>query len=119
MQFETIHPFLDGNGRIGHLLIVLQLVAEGLLREPVLYSSLFFKTHRSLYYELLNEVRVSGDWERWFGFFAEGAQASATQAVHTAQAVLVLVRADRDRVTTLGRPQARRWHCTQRCNASR
>jgi hypothetical protein len=81
VQFETIHPFLDGNGRIGRLLIVLQLVADGVLREPLLYPSLFFKTHRALYYELLNEVRLNGDWERWLDFFAEGVQASATQGV--------------------------------------
>ena len=106
VQFETIHPFLDGNGRIGRLLIVLQLVADGLLREPLLYPSLFFKAHRSLYYELLNEVRLSGDWERWLDFFAEGIAASATQAVHTAQALLALVSADRDRIATMGRPAA-------------
>lgn len=106
VQFETIHPFLDGNGRIGRLLIVLQLVAEGLLREPLLYPSLFFKAHRPLYYELLNEVRVSGDWERWLDFFAEGVEASATQAVQTAQGLLALVTADRDRVATLGRAAA-------------
>jgi Fic family protein len=104
VQFETIHPFLDGNGRIGRLLIVLQLVADGLLREPLLYPSLFFKTHRALYYELLNDVRISGDWERWLDFFAEGIAASATQAVNTAQALLALVSADRDRIATLGRP---------------
>ena len=104
VQFETIHPFLDGNGRIGRLLIVLQLVADGLLREPLLYPSLFFRTHRALYYELLNEVRASGDWERWLDFFAEGVAASATQALHTAQALLALVLADRDRIArTLGR----------------
>jgi Fic family protein len=106
VQFETIHPFLDGNGRIGRLLIVLQLVADGLLREPLLYPSLFFKAHRALYYELLNEVRLSGDWERWLDFFAEGVTASATQAVHTAQALLALVSADRDRIATLGRAAA-------------
>ena len=106
VQFETIHPFLDGNGRIGRLLIVLQLVAEGVLREPLLYPSLFFKTHRPLYYELLGDVRLSGDWERWLDFFAEGVQASAAQAVHTAQALLALVQADRDRVATLGRAAA-------------
>ncbi|RDE51215.1 MAG: Fic family protein [Candidatus Accumulibacter meliphilus] len=106
VQFETIHPFLDGNGRIGRLLIVLQLVADGVLREPLLYPSLFFKTHRSLYYELLNEVRLRGDWERWLDFFAEGVQASATQAVVTAHALLALVNADRDRIATLGRAAA-------------
>jgi len=81
VQFETIHPFLDGNGRLGRLLIVLQLVADGVLRAPMLYPSLFFKAHRALYYELLNEVRLRGDWERWLDFFAEGVQVSATQAV--------------------------------------
>jgi len=103
LQFETIHPFLDGNGRIGRLLIVLQLVADGVLREPMLYPSLFFKTHRSLYYELLNAVRLNGDWERWLDFFAEGIETSATQAVHTANTLLTLVDADRDRIAGLGR----------------
>lgn len=70
VQFETIHPFLDGNGRLGRLLIVLQLVADGVLRDPMLYPSLYFKRHRALYYELLNEVRLHGDWERWLDFFA-------------------------------------------------
>jgi len=103
VQFETIHPFLDGNGRIGRLLIVLQLVADGVLREPMLYPSLYFKTHRALYYELLSEVRLHGDWERWLDFFAEGVQVSASQAVATANALLALVNADRDRVAALGR----------------
>lgn len=103
VQFETIHPFLDGNGRLGRLLIVLQLVADGVLREPMLYPSLFFKTHRALYYELLNEVRLRGDWERWLDFFAEGVQVSATQAVVTANALLARVNADRDRIAGLGR----------------
>lgn len=103
VQFETIHPFLDGNGRIGRLLIVLQLVADGVLRAPMLYPSLFFKTHRALYYELLNEVRLHGDWERWLDFFAEGVQVSASQAVATANALLALVNADRDRIAGLGR----------------
>ena len=103
VQFETIHPFLDGNGRIGRLLIVLQLVADGVLREPLLYPSLFFKTHRALYYELLNDVRLHGDWERWLDFFAEGVQASAAQAVVTAHALLALVNEDRARIASLGR----------------
>jgi Fic family protein len=106
VQFETIHPFLDGNGRIGRLLIVLQLVADGVLREPLLYPSLFFKTHRALYYELLNDVRVNGDWERWLDFFAEAITASAAQAVRTAQALLALVSSDRERLATLGRAAA-------------
>jgi Fic family protein len=107
VQFETIHPFLDGNGRIGRLLIVLQLVADGVLREPMLYPSLFFKTHRTLYYELLNEVRLRGDWERWLDFFAEGIEASAAQAVATANSLLALVNADRDRIAAgLGRAAA-------------
>jgi Fic family protein len=103
VQFETIHPFLDGNGRMGRLLIVLQLVADGVLREPLLYPSLFFKTHRALYYELLNDVRLHGDWERWLDFFAEGVQVSAAQAVVTANALLTLVSEDRNRIATLGR----------------
>lgn len=106
VQFETIHPFLDGNGRLGRLLIVLQLVADGVLRAPMLYPSLYLKTHRSLYYELLNEVRLRGDWERWLDFFAEGIEASATQAVTTANTLLALVNADRDRIADLGRAAA-------------
>jgi Fic family protein len=102
-QFETIHPFLDGNGRIGRLLIVLQLVADGVLRAPMLYPSLYFKKHRALYYELLNEVRLRGDWERWLDFFAEGIETSAKQAVVTAKTLLALVNADRDRIARLGR----------------
>ncbi len=102
-QFETIHPFLDGNGRLGRLLIVLQLVADGVLREPMLYPSLYFKTHRSLYYEILNDVRLRGDWERWLDFFAEGVQASAAQAIATGNALLALVNADRGRISRLGR----------------
>jgi Fic family protein len=103
VQFETIHPFLDGNGRIGRLLIVLQFVADGVLREPMLYPSLFFKKHRALYYELLNAVRLTGDWERWLDFFAEGIEVTAAQGVATANALLALVNEDRDRIAGLGR----------------
>ncbi len=109
VQFETIHPFLDGNGRIGRLLIVLQLVADGLLQQPLLFPSLFFKAHRALYYELLNGVRIHGDWERWLDFFAEAVATTATQAVHTAQALLALVAADRERLATLGRAAPSAW----------
>ena len=71
VQFETIHPFLDGNGRLGRLLIALLLCERQVLRQPLLYLSLFFKTHRQTYYELLNRVRLEGDWEAWLDFFAE------------------------------------------------
>src|SRR6185312_12773408 len=85
------------------LLIVLQLIADGVLREPMLYPSLFFKAHRALYYELLNEVRLRGNWERWLDFFAEGVHTSATQAFDTANTLLTLVNADRNRIAALGR----------------
>jgi Fic family protein len=103
VQFETIHPFLDGNGRIGRLLIVLQLVADGVLREPMFYPSLYFKTHRARYYELLDDVRQHGDWEAWLEFFAEGVAASAAQVVTTANALLALVNTDREQIAGLGR----------------
>jgi Fic family protein len=103
VQFETIHPFLDGNGRIGRLLVVLQLVADGVLREPMLYPSLYFKTHRPVYYDLLNEVRRNGDWERWLDFFAEGIEVTARQALETANTLLTMVNRDRDRIAALGR----------------
>lgn len=103
VQFETIHPFLDGNGRLGRLLIVLQLVADGVLEEPMLYPSLFFKTHRALYYELLNDVRLNGNWERWLEFFAEAVEVTATQAVALANSLLALVNTDGETIATLGR----------------
>lgn len=109
MQFKTIHPFLDGNGRIGRSLIVFQLVADGILREPLLHPSLFFKAHRALYDELLTGVRVNGDWERWLDFFAEAVQVNATEAVRTAQAPLALVERDRARIGALGRAAASAW----------
>jgi Fic family protein len=103
VQFETIHPFLDGNGRVGRLLIALQLAADGLLREPLLYLSLHFKEHRQTYYELLNRVRESGDWEAWLEFFADAVQVSATQAAGSARRLLDLASADAQRIETLGR----------------
>ncbi|KAB2963672.1 MAG: Fic family protein [Thermoanaerobaculia bacterium] len=103
VQFETIHPFLDGNGRLGRLLIVLGLIADGVLREPMLYPSLYFRTHRARYYELLNGVRLRGDWERWLDFFAEGIEASAVEAAATASALLALVETDHTRIAALGR----------------
>jgi Fic family protein len=103
VQFETIHPFLDGNGRVGRLLIALQLAADGLLREPLLYLSLHFKEHRQTYYELLNAVRLSGDWETWLEFFADAVVASATQAATSAKRLLELASADALRIEGLGR----------------
>ena len=106
VQFETIHPYLDGNGRVGRLLIVLQLVADGVLRLPILYPSLFFKAHRSTYYELLSAVSRQGDWERWLDFFAEAIQVSAEQGLATTNDLFALVEADRVRVAGLGRAAA-------------
>jgi Fic family protein len=103
VQFETIHPFLDGNGRLGRLLITLLLCEKNVLREPMLYLSLYFKTHRQRYYELLNDVRLTGDWEAWLDFFAEAVIVTATQAVETAQQLLDLSKRDRDKIRGLGR----------------
>ncbi len=103
VQFETIHPFLDGNGRVGRLLIALQLAAGGLMREPLLFLSLHFKEHRRTYYELLNEVRLSGDWEAWLEFFADAVVASATQAATSAKRLLELASADERQIEGLGR----------------
>ncbi|MDL5365900.1 Fic family protein [Xanthomonas sp. NCPPB 2654] len=102
VQFETIHPFSDGNGRLGRLLIALILCNEGVLREPCLYLSLFFKRHRAQYYERLNAVRTEGDWEGWLGFFLDGVADTAQQAVSTAQRLLALLAADRARIAGLG-----------------
>lgn len=106
VQFETIHPFLDGNGRLGRLLITLLLCEQKVLREPMLYLSLYFKTHRQYYYELLNNVRMTGDWEAWLDFFAEAVIATATQAVEAAQQLLDLSNQDRDKISGLGRAAA-------------
>lgn len=103
VQFETIHPFLDGNGRVGRLLITLQLMADGLLRQPLLYLSLHFKQHRPAYYELLNRVRLSGDWESWLEFFADAVVGSATLAAEAARRLLELATADAARIRGLGR----------------
>jgi Fic family protein len=81
VQLETIHPFLDGNGRLGRLLIALLLCEQKVLREPMLYLSLYFKTHRQRYYDLLNKVRLEGDWEAWLDFFAEAVSTTVAQSV--------------------------------------
>jgi Fic family protein len=106
VQFETIHPFLDGNGRLGRLLITLLLCADGALAEPTLYLSLYFKHHRARYYELLTMVREEGDWEGWLDFFLEGIISTATEAVQTTKRVLELFERDRRGLETLGRSTA-------------
>ncbi|MES9861133.1 MAG: Fic family protein [Candidatus Thiodiazotropha sp. LLP2] len=106
VQFETIHPFLDGNGRLGRLLITLLLCEQKVLREPMLYLSLYFKAHRQYYYDLLNNVRLTGEWEAWLDFFAEAVIATATQAVETVQQLLDLSNRDREKISGLGRAAA-------------
>jgi Fic family protein len=103
VQFETIHPFLDGNGRVGRLMVTLFLCAEGVLREPMLYLSLFLKQHRTRYYELLDAVRRDGDWEAWVAFFCEGVASVSDSAVATARRLLELAETDRERLASLGR----------------
>jgi len=103
VQFESIHPFLDGNGRLGRLLITLMLVGDGVLVEPLLYLSLYFKQHRAAYYDLLQKVRLEGDWEEWLTFFFTAVLETAQQAVNTAHQVLKLFGRDRARIDKLGR----------------
>jgi Fic family protein len=104
LQFETIHPFLDGNGRVGRLLITLLLCAQGALSQPMLYLSLYFKANRDAYYDLLQRVRTEGVWEEWLLFFLEGVLETSLQAVTTAQNILQLFEDDRKRIDQLGRP---------------
>ena len=101
VQFETIHPFLDGNGRVGRLLITLLLCHAGVLRQPLLYLSLFLKQNRSTYYDLLSRVRRTGDWEAWLDFFLEGVKLTADGAVDTARRLSRMFQDDRDRVQTV------------------
>lgn len=110
VQFETIHPFLDGNGRVGRLLIALILHHDGVLRQPLLYLSLYFKQHRAEYYRQLDAVRHTGDWESWLDFFLEGVEQTATGAVDTAHRLLALFQQDAVRVRTLGRSAANALH---------
>ena len=103
VQFETIHPFLDGNGRTGRLLITFLLCHAGVLRDPLLYLSLYFKQHRSDYYDLLNTVRRTGDWEDWLDFFLEGVRETAEGAFATSQRLSDLFAADQSRTQKTGR----------------
>jgi Fic family protein len=95
VQFETLHPFLDGNGRVGRLLITLMSCHDGVLRKPLLYPSLYFKQHRQQYYEELNAVRAGGDYERWIDFFAEAIRHSAEVAIETGRRATQAFREDR------------------------
>lgn len=106
VQFETIHPFLDGNGRLGRLLITFLLCAQGVIREPILYLSLYFKTHRSAYYDLLDRVRAKGDWEAWLDFFLTGVKETADQAGSAARRIVALFEQHERKINALGRPAA-------------
>ena len=112
LQFETIHPFLDGNGRLGRLLITLYLCSEGILEEPLLYLSLYLKTHRKTYYQLLNEVRDHGRWEVWLEFFLVGVKEVAEQANAAARRISNIFESDAQKISTLKRAatMARKVH---------
>lgn len=98
VQFETIHPFLDGNGRMGRLLITFMLINAGMISEPLLYLSLFFKQHRQAYYDLLDGVRRTGNWEAWLDFFLQGVAETAEGAESTAQRLLQSFNMDERRI---------------------
>jgi Fic family protein len=103
VQIETLHPFLDGNGRMGRLLIALILHTQGILQQPLLYLSLFLKQHRAEYYQLLDQCRFQGDWERWLAFFLEGVKVTAEGAVETANRLMESFADDATRIRSLGR----------------
>ncbi len=103
VQFETIHPFLDGNGRLGRLLITLILCEAGVLHAPILYLSLFLKSRRDDYYRLLQEVRQAGAWESWMEFFLSGIAQTAEQAAATARKLMELFDDHRQKIAGLGR----------------
>jgi len=102
VQFESIHPFQDGNGRLGRLLISLLMCSEGALSEPLLYLSLYFKKNRRQYFDLLQDVRMEGEWERWLEFFLQGVIETSEQAVETARRILALFEDDRKKIEKLG-----------------
>ena len=105
-QFETIHPFLDGNGRLGRLLITFLLCAKGVIREPILYLSLYLKAHRAAYYELLDRVRAKGDWEVWLEFFLTGVKETSDQAASAARQIVDLFARHQTKIEAIGRPAA-------------
>jgi Fic family protein len=95
-QFETIHPFFDGNGRVGRLLITFLLVYRGVLHRPLLYLSLYLKRHRGEYYDRLMAIRQRGDWEGWLRFFLKGVAEASAEATTTARAIVALRDAHRE-----------------------
>ena len=103
VQLETIHPFQDGNGRVGRLLITFLLCHASLLLDPLLYLSLYLKQNRSEYYRLLTHVRLHGDWEAWLAFFLEGVRVTADGAFATALRLAAMFREDKARISALGR----------------
>lgn len=105
-QFETIHPFLDGNGRVGRLLITLLLVAEGVLDRPLLYLSLYLKRHRDVYYDHLQRIRLEGAWEDWLAFFLDGVIEVAESTTNTTKSLVAMIERDRQRIQDLGRGAA-------------
>ena len=116
LQFETIHPFLDGNGRVGRLLITLLLCQDNVLSKPLLYPSLYFKQHRAQYYDELTAVRTSGDYERWIAFFAEALQYSAQVAIVTGQRITKVFAEDRAQLVQY--PASRATCCSSRRRCS-
>lgn len=106
VQFETIHPFLDGNGRLGRLLITFILCVEGILKQPLLYLSLYLKSNREAYYNHLQSVRETGDWEAWIKFFLTGIIETAEQATETAQSIICLFSQDRNTIDVSGKSTA-------------
>jgi Fic family protein len=102
VQFESIHPFLDGNGRLGRLLITLYLCSQKVLNQPLLYLSLYFKTYRTDYYRLLQEVRERGAWEAWLEFFLQGVTTTAGEAFEAGNRIVKLFKTDRERIAAAG-----------------
>jgi Fic family protein len=105
-QFETIHPFLDGNGRVGRLLITLLLCSQGVMRRPLLYLSLYLKQNRDAYYDHLQRVRTEGAWEEWLQFFLEGVVAVAESTTQTTRNIVGMIERDRQTIHALGRGAA-------------
>lgn len=103
LQFESIHPFLDGNGRLGRLLVTLLLCEKNLIKQPIFYLSYFFKRHRAEYYKLLQKVREENDWDKWIKFFLQGVIETSQDAFETAMRLTHLMKTDLEKIRTLGK----------------